>query len=289
LAHRPGDASSPLPSHLHDDAQTEPGLNSAPIDRKAATVAAAISLLFLAVLSFAYRDLLLQWQPVSPDAAWRIPAALVSGAVLLVVGAALFVARFRRRAATVGAAWIALWVVALQLPLAVAARGNVAALLGVAECAAMAFGLAMLAVPPEALRYRRVLVASFGVCAPVFGLSHFVDTDFTAAMVPDWLPAHRDVALLTGAVHAGAGLCMLFGIAMPLAAWVETMMMSASVVLLHVPRVLEVPKNRCELTTLAIAMMLTSAAWIVAASTRGGLGRPRSEMRDLRPNALHHR
>ena len=58
---------------------------------------------------------------------------------------------------------------------------------------------------------------------------------------------------------------------MPLAAWLEAMMMCAFVVLLHVPRVLETPTNRLELTMLSIAVTLTSAAWLVAASTRGGV------------------
>lgn len=244
---------------------------SAPSDRKAATVAAAVGLLILGGLSVIHHDLLLQWQPAPKDASWRMPAAYLSGAVLLLSGVGLLVARWRRIAALLGSLSFAVWVVALHLPLAVASRGKVAALLGIAECAAIAIGLAILALPPEARRYERVLVASFGVCAVVFGLSHFVYADFTATMVPDWLPARLTIAWLTGAVHALTGLCMVFGVAMPLAAWIETMMMSAFVVLLHVPRVAAAPTNRLEWTMLGIAVTLTSAAWLVAASTRGGV------------------
>ncbi len=244
---------------------------SAPGDRKIATVAGAIGLLALGILNIVYGDLLLQWQPAPKAAAWRMPVAWLSGAILVLAGAGLLVPRLRRFAATLGAAWIALWVLALNLPLAVAAKGNVAALLGMAECSAMALGFAVLALPNEARRYKRVLVATFGLCVLIFGLSHFVYADFTAAMIPDWLPAHLAVAYLTGAVHALTGLCMLFGIAMPAAAWIEVAMMSAFVVLLHVPRVMAAPTNRLELTMLAIAVTLTSAAWIVAASTRGGV------------------
>lgn len=244
---------------------------STPTDRKAATVAAAIGLLALGALNLFYGDLLLQWQPAPKDAAWRSPAAWLSGAILCVAGAGLFVPTWRRAAAGVAAAWIGLWALGLHLPLAVASKGNVAALLGVAEASAMALGIGMLALPAEARRHRRVLVAAFGVCALIFGLSHFVYAEFTAQMVPAWLPAHLQVAWLTGAIHAVAGVCMLCGVLMPLAAWLEAMMMCAFVVLLHVPRVLEAPGDRLELTMTAIAVTLTSAAWLIAASTRGGV------------------
>lgn len=248
-----------------------PVMLSTPIDRKAATAAAAIGLIALGVISLVYGDLLLQWQPAPTHASWRIPVAYLSGAILLIAGLGLFVARLRRAAAVLGSLWIALWVLVLHLPLAIAARGNVAAMLGVAECSAMALGIGMLALGPDARRYRRALVAGFGICALIFGLSHFVYADFTAQMVPDWLPSHLGVAYLTGAVHALTGLCMLFGFVMPLAAWIEAMMMCAFVVLLHVPGVLAAPTDRLQWTMLAIATTLTSAAWLVAASTRGGV------------------
>lgn len=244
---------------------------STPIDRKAATTAAALGLLALGVLSLVHGDLLLQWQPTPKDATWRAPVAYLSGVILCLAGIGLFLPSWRRAAALLAAGWIGLWAVGLHLPLAIASKGNVGALLGVAESSAMAFGLGMLALSPDARRYRRILVAAFGVCALVFGLSHVVYADFTATMVPAWLPAHLQIAYLTGAIHALAGLCMLLGVAMPLAAWLEAMMMCAFVVLLHVPRVIAAPTDRLELTMLAIAVTLTSAAWLVAASTRGGV------------------
>lgn len=244
---------------------------STPIDRKAATTAAAIGLVALGLLNLVYGDPLLQWQPVSKAVAWRTPAAYLSGVILCIAGFGLFVPTWRRAAALLGAGWIGAWALGLHLPLAIASNGNVAALLGLAEATAMALGIGMLALSPDARRYRRILVAAFGVCALVFGLSHVVYADVTAQMVPEWMPAHLQIAYLTGAVHALAGVCMLFGVLMPLAAWLEAMMMCAFVVLLHVPRVLEAPADRLELTMLAVSVTLTGAAWLVAASTRGGV------------------
>ena len=61
---------------------------------------------------------------------------------------------------------------------------------------------------------------------------------------------------------------MLRGVAMPLAAWVEAMMMCAFVVLLHVPRVLAAPNSRLELTMLAVAVMLTGVAGLAGLRRR---------------------
>ena len=238
--------------------------SSPALESTAAAVAIAIGLLALAALGFAYGDLLLQWQPAPRAASWRGLAALVSSTVLAVVGIGLLVPRSRRVAAGIGAAWIAVWVVALHVPATIAAKGQVGAILGIAECSAMALGLASLVLP----RQRRVLIALFGLCCMIFGLSHAVYADFTAKMVPSWVPMPLAVAWLTGAVHAIAGLCLVIGIAMPFAAAIEAAMMTSFVLLLHLPHVLAAPTNRLELTMLAIAWTLTSAAWLIAVATR---------------------
>jgi uncharacterized membrane protein len=238
-------------------------------DRWLAAYAAAIGLIALGVVTLAYRDVLLQWQPVPRDAGWRQPLALVSGAVLLIAGVGVGLPRLRRRGAALACGWLALWVVALHVPVVVAAHGRVAALLGVAEITAMAVGFASATVHGAAARTRRVLTALFGVCAIVFGLSHVVYADFTATMVPAWLPARHVLAYATGAVHAATGLCLVFGVAVRLALVVEAAMMTSFVALIHIPHVLATPGNRLELTALAIAWTLTSAAWLLATSIEG--------------------
>ncbi|WP_457311411.1 DoxX family membrane protein [Sphingomonas sp. UYAg733] len=60
----------------------------------------------------------------------------------------------------------------------------------------------------------------FGVCPLIFGLSHFTYADFTAAMVPGWLPGPLVRAYATGIGHVAAGVGILSGIRSRLAATV---------------------------------------------------------------------
>jgi uncharacterized membrane protein len=246
-------------------------MTGTPIDRKAATVAMAIGVLALGLLNLFYGDLLLQWQPAPKAAAWRMPAAYASALILLFVGVGLLIRRFERAAAALGAAWIALWVIFLHIPVAIALHGSVVAFLGIAESTAMAIGLAMLVLRDA--RVRRVLTVVFGICLVIFGVSHFVYAEFTAAMVPAWLPARLVIAYLTGAIHAATGVCLIFGIVPRIAAAIEALMMTSFVVLLHIPHVLATPTNRAEQTMLAIAWTLSSAAWLVATAIGGRMRR----------------
>lgn len=220
---------------------------------------AVIATLGLGALNLAYRDLLLNWQPAPPGASWRGTAAIASGISLLATGVLLAMRRWRL-GATVGALSIACWVVAFDLPVLLAKPG-VASLLGVAERAGMALGLATLAL---GVRWQRALVAGFGACCVVYGLSHFVYADFTAAMVPAWLPSHLPIAYATGAVHAGVGLALLIAWNTRVAALIEAAMMGSFVLLLHLPDAVAAPTDRLKLTILGIAMLLTAAAGLVA-------------------------
>ena len=46
----------------------------------------------------------------------------------------------------------------------------------------------------------------------VFGLSHFAYADFTASMIPAWMPARLILAYVTGAAHLAAGAALLLGV-----------------------------------------------------------------------------
>jgi uncharacterized membrane protein len=240
-------------------------------DHSLAAYAGALGLLALGIVTLAYRDTLLQWQPAQRSVSWRLPLALLSGVILLVAGIGIVLPRLRRRGAALACGWFALWVIALHVPsaLTAASGARVAAWLGVAEVTAMATGFASLAVHGAAGFARRLLVAVFGLCAIVFGLSHVVYVDFTANMVPAWLPDRHLLAYATGAIHAATGLCMLLAVRVRLAIVIEAAMMTSFVALIHVPHVIATPGSRLELTALAIAWTLTSAAWLLAASIDG--------------------
>jgi uncharacterized membrane protein len=235
-----------------------------------AAIWCTIGLFALGLLNLAFGDTLLQWQPVARDMVWRVPFAYFSGILLLLCGVGLIASRWRRLAALTAAIFIAGWAIALHLPVAIAARGSVVTLLGLAENMAIALGLFCLAPLHEC--WWPWVLRGLGTCLIVFGLSHFVYADFTAAMVPPWLPFRLTLAYVTGAVHVGTGMLLLTGVAPRAVALVEAMMMTSFVLLLHVPRVLAAPHDRAELTMLAIATTLAGA---IFAATRAPISNRR--------------
>lgn len=224
-----------------------------------------VAVLGLGALNLVYRDLLLNWQPAPKDASWRGGAAIASGISLLVTGALIASGR-RRWGGIVGAISLLCWVVFFDLPVVLAGgKPSVGSLLGVAERGGMALGLATLAA---GVRWERAITVGFGACCVMFGISHFVYADFTAAMVPAWLPQRLAIAYLTGAIHAGIGLALIARFRPTEAGLVEAAMMGSFVLLLHLPDAIRAPSGRMQLTILGIAMLLTAAAGLVATQAR---------------------
>jgi uncharacterized membrane protein len=109
----------------------------------------------------------------------------------------------------------------------------------------------------------RAAQVTFGGCLLVFGLSHFIYADFTATMIPGWLPFPLFWAYATGCGHVAAGLSFISGIAVRLASTLLAAMFACFVALLHLPGVFADPASRIEWTMLGVATSLTGAAWIV--------------------------
>ena len=229
-------------------------------------LAIGVGAIGLGVLGLVAQDFAFQWQPVPPGWPGREALALLSGAVLLLGGAAVIVRRTSAAGAAVLAVWFGLFAIGLHLPLVIGSPG-VASLLGVAEQGAIALGAAVLFAvrAPGRLPGWSVLVARmlFGLCAIEFGAAHFVYADFTAAMVPGWIPGHLFWAYATGACHVAAGVAILAGVQVRLAAGLLAVMCWGFVLLLHLPRVVGDPGSRMEWTMLFVALSIGGAAWVV--------------------------
>jgi uncharacterized membrane protein len=234
--------------------------------RLAASVALAIGLIGLGLLSLVYRDFTLQWEPVPARWPDRGLLAVASGLILLGAGLAILVRRTRPWGAIVAAAFIGLWAIALQSPKALAHPTDISVWLAVAECTAMALGAFVLFRDPKP----GVGTATrlFGLCCLVFGASHFVYAKFTAAMVPRFLPMPLVLAYATGAVHALTGLALVLRRWVRPAAAIEAAMMTSFVLLVHAPRVAAAPTSRTEITLLLVALTLTASAWIIATARK---------------------
>jgi len=238
--------------------------------RQATTMIAGVVLIGLGALNFVYRDSLMTWQPTPDGAAWKVPFAFLSGLLLILSGIGLLLPRWRSQAAMLASGWVGLWAMLLHLP-HVVMQFNVGSLLGLAEASANALGLATLTGCVDRDKRALLLRLGFGFCLVIFGVSHFVYADFTAAMVPAWLPQRLGFAYLTGAIHALNGACLLAGIRVRVAATIEALMMSSFVLLVHIPGVAQTLHDRLQLTMLGMASLLTLAAWLVA--TWKSLGR----------------
>ena len=221
----------------------------------------------LGCVGLIFRDFALQWQPVPAGLPLYHPAAIASALFLVTTGALLWPRRVRPVAAIALGGYFTLWTLVLQLPRALTAPANVALWLGVAEIGALAAGA--FAVAGEAPRFRGVLVAAriaLGLCAITFGLSHFVYIDFTAGMIPKWIPAPLGWAYATGAGHLLAGLSLVSGLRSRMAALALSAMCGSFVLLLHLPGALAEPGSHAQWTGVFIALSIAGAALAVSAA-----------------------
>jgi uncharacterized membrane protein len=243
-----------------------------------ARVLQSCGLIGLGVMGLWHRDFALQWQPVPAGIPGRSALACTSAAVLLTCGLCLWVPRYSRLAAWAAAAFFASWAVALHGPLVLHDPGRVATWLGFAEILVLATGAVILgyliwnpeAAPQEALAREghgiRVVRTLLAIALPIFGLSHFTYPEFTASMIPAWLPKRLALAYVTAVGHTAAGAGMLFGIMPRLAVTLEAAMMGVFVALVHVPGILSEPSSRVQWTMLFVAVTLTGATTAAAAT-----------------------
>jgi uncharacterized membrane protein YphA (DoxX/SURF4 family) len=218
----------------------------------------------LGLLGFAVGDFALQWQPVPKGVVGREALAYLSAALLVAGGLAAIWRRTAAWGALALGVMYGVWVVVLHLPAALAVRpSDIASWNAVAELSALSLGglvgWGMAHRPAWAEMGRRL----FGLCPVIFALAHFGYAQFTASMVPAWLPAPLFWAYLTGAAHLAGGLALVAGVVPRLAATLLAAMYATFALVLHLPRVVAAPGERIEWTMLFIAVSLTGAAWMV--------------------------
>jgi uncharacterized membrane protein len=231
----------------------------------------ALATIGLGLVGLIFTDFALQWQPVPPTVPAREILAIITALLLIAAGALTLVPGRSTLGARAMAALYGTWVVILLLPRVAMEPLSVVAWLGVAEIAALAAGALALSAPdrPRALTIAR---AVFGVSALVFGLSHFVYANFTAGMVPRFMPAPLFWAYATGLGHAAAGAAILTNRYRRAAATALAAMCGSFVVLLHLPRVIAAPANHAEWTMLLVAACISGAAWAMRDATLGSDG-----------------
>jgi uncharacterized membrane protein len=240
----------------------------------------ALSMIALGVLGLIYGDVALVWQhlPIEHMPGAR-PVAYAFALIELAAGIGLLLRSAAKPASALLVAFMLVWVVLLKLPAVVVVPSMEATWLGFGEIAVILAGAWVLLAcllgdrggvlhylaGRRGVRAARVL---FALSLPMIGLSHFVYSEQTVALVPAWLPYPLGWAYVTGACSIATCLAVLFGVLPQLAARLEAAMLAIITALVWIPAIVATPTDRTAWTALAISAAIASGAWVVADSYR---------------------
>jgi uncharacterized membrane protein YphA (DoxX/SURF4 family) len=226
----------------------------------------ALGAILLGAVGIWFHDFALQWQPVPAGFPLRTPFAIVTGLLLILGGGETLSGKFARAGAVLLMSIYGLWVLILHGPLLVTKPTDLGTWNGVAEIVFMTVGAVALYSGIRGTRGKvggGVCVAA-GLCALVFGATHFKYAPFTATMVPAWIPPNQIFwAYATGVAHVVAGLSLVSGIRSQIGATLLAAMMALFVMLVHIPRVFAAPGEQLEWIMLGVALSMSGAAWLV--------------------------
>ncbi len=88
-----------------------------------------------------------------------------------------------------------------------------------------------------------VLLGSIFFCITMvlFGIDHFLYTDFCASLVPNWIPGHIFWTYFAGVALIGSGIAIILKIKLRLIAMLLGVMIFLWFILLHIPRAIADP------------------------------------------------
>jgi uncharacterized membrane protein YphA (DoxX/SURF4 family) len=242
----------------------------------------AIALASVAILTLCYGDFVPMGQAFPDWITWRQTWLYGSALLILITSAGLCFSRTALPSALVICAYQAVWAVVCALPILSKPLG-VGAWYGFCEALAPLVGAwilyAMLRwqsggsqMPIAGARAVRAAQFVFGLSCVFYGWSHFAYADYTAGMVPGWLPGRLGLAYITGLCHIAAGVGIVIGVLPRLAATLEAIMMSLFGLLVWVPSFFAQPRPdwatppQNQWSELVVNLVLAAAAWIVAMS-----------------------
>lgn len=244
----------------------------------------AIALASVAILSLSYGDFVPRGQPFPAWIPWREP--WIDGSALIFLAASVGLC-FRRTALPsllAICAYQVVWVAICGLPVFSEPLG-IGTWYGVCEALTPLAGAWILYaqlrwqsrgshLPIAGKRAVRAAQIVIGLTWVFYGWSHFVYADYTASMVPTWLPGRLGLAYFTGIGHIAAGIGVIVGMLPGLAATLQAIMLSLFGLLVWVPSFFAHPRPawaalpQNQWSELVVSLMLATAAWIVAFSLR---------------------
>jgi uncharacterized membrane protein len=236
----------------------------------------------LAILSLSYGDFGVMGQTLPGWIPWR--EVWVYGSALILLGASVGLC-FSRAAVpsvlTIGA-YQSVWAL-IGVPQVLAQPLSVGAWYGFCEALTSLVGAWILYImlrwpsrgsgmPAAGERAVRAAQVLFGLTCVFYGSSHFAYADYTAGMVPTWLPGRLGFAYITGIAHLAAGIGIMVGILPRLAATLEAIMMSLFGLVVWVPSFFAEPRPawatppQSQWSELVVNLVLAASACMVAIS-----------------------
>jgi uncharacterized membrane protein len=238
----------------------------------------------VAILTLAYGDFVPMGQSFPDWFPWRSAWIYGSALLLLAAGAGLCFSRTAVPSALTICIYQLVWAAICVLPV-LSKPLSVGAWYGFCEALAPLIGAWILyallrwdsvgsVMPIAVQRAVRAAQILFGLTCIFYGWSHFAYAEYTAAMVPAWLPARLGFAYFTGVGHIAAGVGLVVWILPRLAATLEASMMSLFGLLVWVPSFFAQPRPEWatppqnQWSELVVNLVLAAAAWLVATSLR---------------------
>ena len=210
----------------------------------------------------------------------RLTWAYVSGAVLIIAGAAIISGRKARWAALLVGAMIFVWAFLRHIP-GIAADPSNGGLLTNAGKALTLFGGAFAVAgsvrsdpdsdivnPNQSLVFvGRFCLGAFMILACI---EHFIFRDFVASLVPAWIPGARFWTWFSGVALIAGGAGIILTMTARLAAALSGLMIFLWFVVLHVPRAIAAAPDlkRNEWTAVVEALTFSGIAFVLAGSVR---------------------
>jgi uncharacterized membrane protein len=241
-----------------------------------------IGMIALGIMTLASGDFAYDWLPVSKELPARAFIARIVGTAFIGIGILLLMPHTTRLGFGALAVAFWLWELLVHVPLMIETGKN---WLGAAEVLALCGGtFALLGMTSKTPRRgianwligRKAIVPGrvlFALSLPVFGYSHFLYAEFASKMIPEWVPGRLFFTYLSGVGHVAAGLSLLTGVLARIAAPALCFMFGSFIAFMHIPRVLAAPGSRYEWTMLTISVLLSAAAWAIAAAAKPDNGK----------------
>jgi uncharacterized membrane protein len=210
--------------------------------------------------------------------------AYVLGSALIAAGAAIIFGIQARTVASLSGAVILALVVIEHVPAQLTAHpGNLGAWTNTFKALTMCGGAWVVAgslqEPTPNITQRLEIVMPIGrfflpITVILFGIDHFLYTDFVASLVPSWIPGHIFWTYFAGVALIAAGLGMILRIQARLASLMLGIMIFLWFVFLHIPRAIADPHSAKgnEWTSVFEALAFSGIAFILAASRRSPTG-----------------